>query len=249
MRSILAIMPFGKIALIISILSLCFQTYSYAADIKLQWDVNTDPDLDHYVIYWGIDFDPPYGHNSEDKGDFIDKNTTTYTVTGLSDDKTYYFVARAFNTEGLESDWSNVVSTYETSEPDTSEDYTSDNPPPSAVQGGGGGGGGCFIATAAYGSNMDRHVKILSEFRDKHLLTNSIGRDIVDAYHKFSPTVANYLNKHPFARAVVRYALIPITGMAYISLYIHPLALLFAFILLLLAVVYCVRRLPRSQVE
>jgi hypothetical protein len=109
-------------------------------------------------------------------------------------------------------------------------------------------GGGCFIATAVYGSNMDRHVKILSEFRDKHLLTNSIGRDIVDAYHKFSPTVANYLNKHPFARALVRYALIPITGMAYISLYIHPLALLFAFILLLLTGMYFFKRLAiRSQ--
>ena len=234
MRSILAIMPFGKIALIISILSLCFQTYSYAADIKLQWDANTEPDLDYYVIYWGIDFDPPYGHNSEGKGDFIGKNATTYTVTGLSEGKTYYFVARAFNTEGLKSDYSNIVSTN-----DPYGVVSEEGAPPSGSEV---AGGGCFIATAAYGSNMDRHVTILSEFRDKRLATNSIGRGIVDAYYTLSLPVANYLHKHPFARALVRYALVPITGIAYISLYIHPLALLFAFIFMLLTGVYCFKR-------
>jgi len=231
MRSILAIMPFGKIALIISILSLCFQTYSYAADIKLQWDANTEPDLDHYVIYWGIDFDPPYGHNSKDKGDFIGKNATTYTVTGLSEGKTYYFVARAFDTEGLKSDYSNIVSTN-----DPYGVVTEEGAPPS---GSGAGGGGCFIATAAYGSNMDKHVKILSEFRDRRLVTNPIGRSIVDAYYTFSPPLADYLHKHPFTRAVVRYALVPIAGIAYVSLYIHPLVLLFAFIFMLLTGLYC----------
>jgi hypothetical protein len=99
-------------------------------------------------------------------------------------------------------------------------------------------GGGCFIATAAYGSNMDRHVKILTKFRDRRLLTNTIGRSILDAYDKFSPSVANYLHKHPFARAVVRYALVPITGIAYISLSINPLVLLFTFIFMLLTGVY-----------
>ena len=235
----LSILSPWKVIFLFPLLFFFALSQSYALDITLQWDANTEPDLDHYVIYWGIDFDPPYGHNSEDKGDFLGKNATTYTVTGLSEGKTYYLVAKAFNTEGFESDWSNVVSTYETSEPDTSEDYTSDNPPPSAVQ----GGGGCFIATAAYGSNMDKYVKILSEFRGRYLLTNPIGCGIVDAYYTFSPPVASYLHKHPFARAVVRYALIPITVGAYISLYIHPLALLFAFIFMLLTGVYFFKRL------
>ena len=110
-------------------------------------------------------------------------------------------------------------------------------------------GGGCFIATAAYGSNMDKHVKILSEFRDRHLLTNPIGRVILHAYYKFSPPVANYLHKHPLARAVVRYALIPITGIAYISLYIHPLALLFAFVFMLLTIIYLTRYFLRSRIN
>jgi len=228
-------MSFGKIALIISVVSLCFQTSAYAKDVTLQWDANTEPDLDHYVIYWAKSPGPPYVNNSEKLGDFIGKDKTTYTVTGPSDDTIYYFAAKAFDTEGLKSKYSNEVST----------DETDEVPTPS---GSGGVGKGCFIATAAYGSNMDRHVKILTEFRDRHLLTNSIGRYILNAYYKFSPPVANYLHKHPFARAVVRYALIPITGIAYISLSIHPLVLLFAFTLLLLTGVFFFKRSAiRSQ--
>ena len=43
----------------------------------------------------------------------------------------------------------------------------------------GGSGGGCFIATAAYGSMMAPHVRILRDFRDRILLQNSIGKGSV----------------------------------------------------------------------
>jgi len=250
MKSTLAMMSFGKIALIIFVVSLCFQTSIYAKDVTLQWDASTEPDLDHYVVYWGADFDPPYGYESGN----IDKNQTTYTVTGLSDGKNYYFAAKAFDTEGLESEYSDVVSI---DNPDSytivieEDGYTiviDEDGDTIVIEDGvtisdsGAGGGGCFIATAAYGSKMDKHVTILTEFRDKRLVTNPIGRGIVDAYYTLSPPVADYLHKHPFARALVRYILIPVVGIAYLSLFIHPLALLFAFIFMLLTGVYYFKR-------
>ena len=230
-------MSFGKIALIISIVSLCFQTSVYAEDVTFQWDANTETDIDHYVVGWGTSSRPPYANNSED----IDKNITTYAITGLDlEQYVYYFAVKAFDTEGLESEWSDVVSSDGPTSPPI-------QPPPSSSASS--SGNGCFIATAAYGSNMDWHVKILSKFRDKHLLTNPIGRSIVDAYYTLSPHVASYLHKHHSARAIVRYALIPITGIAYVSLSIHPLALLFTFILLLFTIVYIARHFLQSRIN
>jgi hypothetical protein len=108
MRRVLGIIPYWKIALIISTLFFCFQTASYAADITLQWDANTEPDLDHYVVYWGTSTGHPYAHNSGN----IDKSITTYTVTGLDlDQYIYYFAAKAFDTEALESDYCTEIDT------------------------------------------------------------------------------------------------------------------------------------------
>jgi hypothetical protein len=100
------------------------------------------------------------------------------------------------------------------------------------------GGGVCFIATAAFGSKLDRHVKTLSQFRDKWLANNHLGQTFIVQYNKFSPPIADFLRRRPFARTAVRYGLIPITGIAYVALYVHPGVLLLSFILLLLIGVY-----------
>lgn len=83
---------------------------------------------------------------------------------------------------------------------------------------GGGGGGGCFIATAAYGSYFEPHVKVLRKFRDKRLLTNRAGRAFVRFYYKNSPPIANWIAPRPWARCLIRMGLTPIV---YIIQYPH----------------------------
>jgi hypothetical protein len=88
--------------------------------------------------------------------------------------------------------------------------------------GGGGGGGGCFIATAAYGSAMKPHVKVLREFRDRFLLTNPVGKSLVNSYYTYSPPLPNYVGKHEALRATVRLCLLPVVGVSWLALRIGP---------------------------
>ena len=80
----------------------------------------------------------------------------------------------------------------------------------------GGGGGGCFIATAAFGSPLERSVKILREFRDRFLLTNHMGRTFVRWYYRHSPKYAGIIAKSETLKAMTRVALLPLIGIAYL---------------------------------
>jgi len=77
-------------------------------------------------------------------------------------------------------------------------------------------GGGCFIATAAYGSYLQKDVEFLRVFRDKYLLTNKLGKSFVDTYYHYSPPIANYIAQHDYLRTIVRWIL---TGIIFIIKY------------------------------
>lgn len=81
-----------------------------------------------------------------------------------------------------------------------------------------GGGGGCFIATAAFGSPLERHVTLLTGFRDRFLLTNWAGKRFVASYYHNSPPLAAWINEHPWSKAPVRVMLIPLVGISWILL-------------------------------
>ncbi len=82
----------------------------------------------------------------------------------------------------------------------------------------GGGGGGCFIATAAYGSLVEPHVKILRDFRDRFLTTNTVGKSFVNLYYKYSPPFANFIARHDNLRMIVRMTLFPLVGISWVAL-------------------------------
>jgi len=97
----------------------------------------------------------------------------------------------------------------------------------------GGGGGGCFIATAAYGSSLEKHVRILSEFRDHILLPTRWGQKVVDAYYRLSPPVADFIRDHEVTRAVARWSLLPLVGFGWMAVKfgIAPVVLMTVFVM------------------
>ncbi|MCP4553423.1 MAG: fibronectin type III domain-containing protein [Bacteroidetes bacterium] len=93
-----------------------------------------------------------------------------------------------------------------------------------------GGGGGCFIATAAFGSPMEKHVQILKDFRDIYLLKSRPGRAFVNAYYKYSPPIADVIARHTLLRAMIRTGLMPLILLSYLIIHVS----LFHLIVILL---------------
>lgn len=70
--------------------------------VRLAWDPNSEPDLGGYIVYYGVA--SRVYTNAINVG-----NVTTNTVTGLVQGVLYYFAVTAYNTNGLESDFSDEV--------------------------------------------------------------------------------------------------------------------------------------------
>jgi hypothetical protein len=95
--------------------------------------------------------------------------------------------------------------------------------------------GNCFIATAAYGSYLDPHVRVLRDFRDRHLLTNKTGRVFVNYYYRYSPPVAEFISRHEALRTATRWLLTPLVYAT-----AHPTV--FGFLLMLCLATACTRK-------
>lgn len=166
-----------------------------------------------------------YGTSSGSYSQTIDVGSaTSYTIQGLTNgtvyyiavssysSTTYYLSVTPYDTSGHESA---ILSENEVSVPlaNASEspksvevsEYPEESVPFPNLK----DEGLCFIATAAYGSNLEPDVATLRKFRDHFLLTNSIGRAFVDAYYQVSPPLADYIRGHDLLRFFVRISLIP----------------------------------------
>ena len=71
--------------------------------LGLAWDASTDPDVVGYRVYYG-------NASGEYTQSVTVSNVTFATISDLTEGLTYYFVIRAFNAAGLESDPSNEIS-------------------------------------------------------------------------------------------------------------------------------------------
>lgn len=83
-----------------------------AATVALSWEANTEPTLAGYRVYYksGSSLLPFDGTEASEGGSPIDvRNSTTTTVSGLFPDKSYYFTVTAYDSLGVESDYSRIV--------------------------------------------------------------------------------------------------------------------------------------------
>lgn len=102
----------------------------------------------------------------------------------------------------------------------------------------------CFIATAAYGSILDRHIDILRAFRNRYMLTNTMGKSLVRFYYTHSPKIAAEIAKSDTARWATRAVLAPIVGTAFLANE-YPLLLAFNVMALCLLGGYLMQRRSR----
>ena len=76
----------------------------------------------------------------------------------------------------------------------------------------------CFIATAAFGTELDGKIDVLRSFRDTYLVDNAVGQGFLSAYYRYSPPVADYIAQHRWLKALVRTLLLPVVGL--VSLFV-----------------------------
>ena len=116
--------------------------------------------------------------------------------------------------------------------------FTIHTPTPVAI--GGGDGGGCFIATAAFGSPLEKHVQILRDFRDSVLLNSTAGKAFVQFYYRSSPPIADKIAASEGLRLITRAMLMPVIGVAYLILYLGMFMTTLLFISILLTVIFTI---------
>jgi len=82
---------------------------------------------------------------------------------------------------------------------------------------------GCCVATAACGSPMAEEIQILREFRDEYLLTNPVGKALVELYYTVSPPMAEFVTEHPSLKPIVRAGLMPAVAITSIVVNTAPI--------------------------
>ncbi len=181
--------------------------------VALSWSPVDDATA--YRVSWGIE---SVDENSADTGD-----TTSFTVSGLSNDETYQFAVRALRQPVYFFSVTSLDSTQNRNESDFSPETslaiglstagsasnTLTASPALTVPFPDLPNKGCFVATAAFGADWEAEVQVLRDFRDRHLETNFAGRAFVDWYYRNAPVPAGWIEQRDGLRTASRWALYP----------------------------------------
>jgi hypothetical protein len=204
-------------------------------NIDVRWDRQKDHTYDITVSETKFDpaINPPPRRNTQSI------SGSTYALSDLKTDVTYYIAIRAYDPAGNPGPYSKVSEGRTVELTDFYEGYR--------IAGGGdrgfSGGSYCFIATATYGNYDHAFVRVLRQFRDTYLLTSARGREFVAWYYRHSPSWSAQIQGSPTSRVIAQAALLPVVGVAWLLL--HPLWLLWG--ILLLIGFYGVRRWRRLR--
>lgn len=77
---------------------------AHAIDVNLKWSPNNEPNLAGYQVFYCQE-----GHSYNYNNPYWETTDSMCNIYDLDETKTYYFIVRAFSTEGFQSRDSNEV--------------------------------------------------------------------------------------------------------------------------------------------
>ncbi len=109
----------------------------------------------------------------------------------------------------------------------------------------------CMWGAVTRNSSMYAYLDTLRDFRDKYLLPNEFGSELVHLYYKYSPYVANIIGKNKVLKVAVRTKLIPLIAFCYSMVHFGPIMtgvmLTFVFMLPFFLVTFHRRKLRQVR--
>jgi len=109
---------------------LCAFSTALAANVSLKWDAVSGHGVIGYKVYYSSTsaIEPYNGTGAAEGSSPVDvHNVTTTTLTGLDQNKSYYFAITAYDAAGNESGYSNVAAAVDLALPDVSITYPANN--------------------------------------------------------------------------------------------------------------------------
>jgi hypothetical protein len=124
--------------------------------VTIGWDSNDEPDLEGYVVYRNTNSPgPPYKYSDTvPEDELADPLHPKAKLTGLQEGKEYYIALTAYNTDGVESSFSNDICVEMVNNAVEHCSASASSPVTESLSGGGGGGSSgfaCFISAASHG--------------------------------------------------------------------------------------------------